>query len=106
LTAQRQGGEIRICVEDDGRGFDQVKLAAVGGAPGRVGAESDNQVGDVLFQAFPGAPFPLAEQQTGREADGGLAGVSARLQDLRGTMELRSAPGKGALVTLRVPWDY
>jgi two-component system chemotaxis sensor kinase CheA len=106
LTARRQGNEIWMSVEDDGRGFDHAKLASVGWAPGGVAKESDDQAGEVFSQACPGSPFPSSGKQTGQKTDGGLAGVSARLQDLQGTMELRSAPGKGARVTLRVPWDY
>jgi len=106
LTAQRQDNEIWVSVEDDGRGFAPAQLAAVDLASVRVAAEGENSVGGVCIQTFSGSKFCPSGSKSARGGDSGLFGVSARLQQLRGTMELRSDPGKGARITLRIPWDY
>lgn len=105
LTALRQGKEIWVCVEDDGRGFDRTELAALSVARGLVAAEKVEQcLLSELLQALWGDQN-LATG-TGR-GDGfgctGLDAVQAQLQRMQGRLELWSSPGKGARVTLRLP---
>jgi signal transduction histidine kinase len=65
-----KGGELRLEVRDDGRGF--VTSTGAGRSPG----------------------------------DGvGLMGMRERAQHLNGTFQIQSVPGKGTIVTIRIPID-
>jgi two-component system chemotaxis sensor kinase CheA len=104
LTVHRQGNEILVSVEDDGRGFDPPGLAAAGVAPTRDAAVRDSQAVGGFLPVGPDSRFRPSETNADPAADNGLSGVSARLKSLRGAMELYSNPGKGARITLRVAW--
>lgn len=104
LTALRQGKEIWVCVEDDGRGFDRAKLAALNVARGLIAAEKVEQCAlSELIEALWGHQNLATGTGCG---DGfgrtGLGAVQAQLQRMQGRLEMWSSPGKGARVTLRV----
>jgi len=104
LTALQQGEEIWVSVEDDGRGFDLTTCAAPNVAPD--GPAISAQPRDSL-EITPGLlsnpPAGTGEAQAAESGDAGLTVVQARLQSMRGTMEMWSRPGCGARITLRVP---
>lgn len=105
LTALRQGKEIWVSVEDDGQGFDRVKLAALSVARGLIAAEKVEQCSlSELLQALWGHQ-DLATGTCRGDGFGctGLGAVQAQLQSMQGRLEMRSSPGKGARATLRVP---
>jgi two-component system chemotaxis sensor kinase CheA len=105
LLALRQGAELWISVEDDGRGIDVQKIAAYCSAKGWVAAgESGRLTGAELLQIF-------LDQQADRPAEileeasafRGLAAVNSQLRSLHGTMEVWSKVGKGTRITVRLP---
>jgi signal transduction histidine kinase len=67
VSLERDGGELRLTVADDGRGFDAA--------------------------ALPRAAAPRF----------GLATMRERAQAIGGRLEIRSAPGRGTVVELRLP---
>ena len=103
VTARRQGGNIVIELEDDGRGMDPevIRRKAVG--MGMSGAESftDAQLLDLVF--LPG--FSTKEVVTDVSGRGvGMDVVATRIRgDLKGDVLLRTEPNRGTRVTLFLP---
>ena len=75
LLVLRQGGDVWISVEDDGRGMDRERLASLVG----IGLHAVEAAGN------------------------GLSAVHKGMQQLGGRMEMLSRPGKGTRVTLKIP---
>jgi chemotaxis protein histidine kinase CheA len=105
LLALRQGEEIVVSVEDDGRGFDFEKVATLIVKRGLVVAESVDQVTsrDRLRLLFSSAPVAPHSGQKGEEHGSGLVVVNRALHEMQGKIDVASRPGKGSCVTLRVP---
>ena len=105
LNAYHQGGNVVIEIIDDGRGLNRDKLLSKAIANGLVREEdagklSDAQVYDLIFH--PG--FSTAEQVTDVSGRGvGMDVVRRNIQDLNGSIELASEPGKGSSITIRLP---
>ena len=103
VTARRQGGNIVIELEDDGRGMDPegIRRKAVG--MGMSGAESftEAQLLDLVF--LPG--FSTKEVVTDVSGRGvGMDVVATRIRgDLKGDVLLRTEPNRGTRVTLFLP---
>jgi two-component system chemotaxis sensor kinase CheA len=103
VTARRQGGNIVIELEDDGRGLDPegIRRKAVG--MGMSGAESftEAQLLDLVF--LPG--FSTKEVVTDVSGRGvGMDVVATRIRgDLKGDVLLRTEPNRGTRVTLFLP---
>ena len=102
LKASHQGGHIVIEVVDDGRGLNRQKLLAKAQEKGIACSESmsDSEVYQLIFA--PG--FSTADQVTDVSGRGvGMDVVKKNIQALGGSVELSSAPGKGAAVLIRLP---
>jgi two-component system chemotaxis sensor kinase CheA len=105
LKAYHQGNQIVIEVEDDGRGIDRDKLVARAIECGIV-TQADASVlseQEALNLAFhPG--LSTAEHVTAISGRGvGMDVVKTVLDRLKGTVTIRSAPGKGTSFLLKVP---
>lgn len=103
LAACHQGGQIVIEVNDDGRGIDREKLLAKARQAGLVedGSHlSDAEVHRLILE--PG--FSTAEQVTDISGRGvGMDVVRRQVEKLRGRIEIRTTPGRGATFLLRLP---
>jgi two-component system chemotaxis sensor kinase CheA len=103
LRALHDEGGIVIQLSDDGRGLDRERIIARGSELGLVTAGqalSDEQVHELLFQ--PG--FSTAAEVTQISGRGvGMDVVRKNVQALRGTVHLSSEPGRGTVVTIRLP---
>ncbi len=103
LSAEQQGDTVRIKVADDGRGIDAAKVLAKATQRGIVKPDqrlSEDEILQLVFQ--PG--FSTADsvsQLSGRGV--GLDVVKRQIERLRGSIELRSEPGRGASITLCLP---
>jgi two-component system chemotaxis sensor kinase CheA len=92
LEAAPRGGTVQIVVSDDGRGIDLDRVQAA--------APDHPDPLDAIFQ--PG--FSTAETITDVSGRGvGLDVVRAALDPLRGRVEVRSEPGRGAAFVMTVP---
>lgn len=99
MRAGIAGNQIRIEVEDDGRGIDKEKIAAIAQQFGMDSQEGQG-VFDLLF--LPGfTTCPQADQICGRGV--GLDAVRSEVEKLRGTVRLRSDLSKGTTVSLLLP---
>jgi len=105
LDAYHQGNQIVIEVTDDGRGIDRDRLvlrAVERGILSQADAAAldEDQVLDLVFH--PG--LSTAEQVTAISGRGvGMDVVKTVLEQLKGTVSIRTTPGQGTTFFLKVP---
>jgi two-component system chemotaxis sensor kinase CheA len=103
LTARHAGAQVLITVADDGRGLDRARIQARAEENGLLapGAKlSDEELFKVIFE--PG--FSTAREVTNLSGRGvGMDVVKRTVEDLRGSIDVRSNTGRGSEVTLRLP---
>lgn len=103
LSAQQAGGEVLITIEDDGRGISRERVRAKAEANGLVQPGqvlNDSELLQLIFQ--PG--FSTAAQITNLSGRGvGMDVVKRTIEGLRGNIDMTSEPGKGSVITLRIP---
>ncbi len=103
LNAYQSGGSIVIEVGDDGAGLNLEKILSKARAKGLVGqndALSDEAVANLIFQ--PG--FSTTEVTTDLSGRGvGMDVVRRNIEELGGTVELRTEAGKGSSVVISLP---
>lgn len=103
LAARQSGAEVVITITDDGRGVDRDRVRAKAEEngliqPGQV--LNDNELLQLIFA--PG--FSTAAAITNLSGRGvGMDVVKRTIEGLRGSIELTSIPGEGAVVSLRIP---
>ncbi|MGF1660266.1 MAG: chemotaxis protein CheA, partial [Rubrimonas sp.] len=95
--------EVVITLSDDGAGFDTDRIRARAESLGLISTDetlSDPEVWKLIFR--PG--FSTCAEVTELSGRGvGMDVVRRTIESLRGAIELASAPGEGASVTLRLP---
>jgi len=105
ITASQEGNSIVIRIEDDGRGMQVEKIKAKALAKGLVSeaelATMDTR--EVLGLIFlPG--FSTADVVSDISGRGvGMDVVRTNIRRLNGVVDLASEPGKGSLVTIKLP---
>ena len=102
LTVRQRGSEVRICIEDNGDGFDLENLRRV--AMERGTAVSENTTDDeIISLAFlPG--ISTAKALTTISGRGvGLDIVRQHLEGVQGRISIHNRPGEGVTIDLIVP---
>jgi two-component system chemotaxis sensor kinase CheA len=105
LDAYHQGNQIVIEVTDDGRGIDRDKITAKAIERGLLKASDaallgEADINDLIFH--PG--LSTAEQVTAISGRGvGMDVVKTVLEKLKGTVSIKTTPGKGTTFYLKVP---
>lgn len=103
LHAYHQGGNIMIEIKDDGRGLNRQKIRAKAISNNIIGENdtlSDDQIQDLIFR--PG--FSTAEKVTDVSGRGvGMDVVRRNINELNGSIEVRSEEGMGSAFTIRLP---
>jgi len=103
LNACQRGGSIVIEVGDDGAGLNLERILSKARAKGLVGPNdslSDEAVANLIFH--PG--FSTAEVTTDLSGRGvGMDVVRRNIEELGGTVELRTEAGKGSSVVISLP---
>jgi two-component system chemotaxis sensor kinase CheA len=103
LKAQHQAGQVLVEIADDGRGLNRDKILHKAMESGLVTSGegmADSEVYNLIFQ--PG--FSTAEQVTSVSGRGvGMDVVRRHIEKLRGRIEIRSTPGKGATFLIKLP---
>jgi two-component system chemotaxis sensor kinase CheA len=105
LSAYHEGGHIIIEVADDGRGLnvDRIKRKAIENG---IASESDiEKMSETQIQKFIfGAGFSTAQSVTNVSGRGvGMDVVRTNIDAIGGTIDLKSAPGKGTTFTIKIP---
>ena len=104
LSAARERSSITIRVSDDGRGIDRDRVLAKARHLGLVDTGRGELSDDDLIRLISRPGFSTAERVTDISGRGvGIDVVHARIRSLGGSVEIRSIPGRGTTVTLRLP---
>jgi two-component system chemotaxis sensor kinase CheA len=103
LSAAHSGGNIIVKLEDDGAGFDRARILNKAKRLGLLSGKDevrDQDLYDLVFQAG----FTTSESVTDLSGRGvGLDVVRRNIDNLRGTVEISSTPGKGSIIIIRLP---
>lgn len=103
LSARQSGGEVLITVADDGAGLNTTAIRRRATERGLITEDqdlSDEALHQLIFE--PG--FSTADSLTSVSGRGvGMDAVRRVVDDLRGTIDVKSRPGAGTEVTLRLP---
>jgi two-component system chemotaxis sensor kinase CheA len=104
LSTLRDRSAIVIRVTDDGRGIDREKVLRKAQAAGLVDPSRTELSDEELVRVIARAGFSTADKVTDLSGRGvGLDVVINRLRALGGAVDIRSEPGQGTSVTLRLP---
>jgi two-component system chemotaxis sensor kinase CheA len=104
LTVTRERQMVTMRVQDDGRGIDRDKVLARARAQGLVDATVERLSDDELVRIISRPGFSTAAAVTDLSGRGvGIDVVLTRVRTLGGSVEITSEPGKGTIVTLRLP---
>ncbi|MBK8478367.1 MAG: chemotaxis protein CheA [Opitutaceae bacterium] len=103
LRAEQRGDRVWIVVADDGRGLDAARIRTKAIARGLLAPEATPSEQEIYqFIMLPG--FSTADKISEVSGRGvGLDVVKRSIEALRGTVELRSQPGRGAEIRLSLP---
>ncbi|MDY6863595.1 MAG: Hpt domain-containing protein [Thermodesulfobacteriota bacterium] len=103
LNAFHKGGNVYIQIKDDGRGLNRDVILARAKEQGlfKDGMKlNDREVYNLIFE--PG--FSTAEKVTDVSGRGvGMDVVKRNIEELLGSVEINSEPGKGSIFNLRLP---
>jgi two-component system chemotaxis sensor kinase CheA len=105
LSACHQGGHVIIEIADDGRGLNVELIRAKAVEHGfvsesEIAAKSEAEICNLIF--MPG--FSTAAQVTNISGRGvGMDVVRANMEQIGGTIDLKSAPGVGTTFTIKIP---
>jgi two-component system, chemotaxis family, sensor kinase CheA len=105
LSACHQGGHIIIEIADNGRGLDVARIRAKAVEHGLIsetemGAKSEAEICNLIF--MPG--FSTAARVTSISGRGvGMDVVRANMEQIGGTVDLKSVPGEGTTFTIKIP---
>jgi two-component system chemotaxis sensor kinase CheA len=104
LTVTRERQMVTMRVEDDGRGIDRDQVLARARSQGLVDATVEALSDEELIRIIARPGFSTAEKITDISGRGvGIDVVLTRVRELGGAVEIRSVPGNGTTVTLRLP---
>jgi two-component system chemotaxis sensor kinase CheA len=105
LSAYHEGNQVVVEVSDDGRGLDPAKLKQVAVSIGAISKAAAEQMDDedalnLIFREG----FSTAKEITRLSGRGiGASAVKFAIEQLRGTVNVRSHSGQGTTFVLRMP---
>jgi two-component system chemotaxis sensor kinase CheA len=103
LRASHAGGAIQVRVTDDGRGIETAEVLRRARDFGLV-EESDTPDDRAILDLVYAPGFSTSETVTDVSGRGvGMDVVKRTVEELRGRVELRSTPGEGTSVEIRLP---
>jgi two-component system chemotaxis sensor kinase CheA len=105
LSAYHEGGHIIICIADNGRGLNTERIKAKAVANG-LATESDlEKMTEAQIHKFIFAPgFSTAAAVTSVSGRGvGMDVVRTNIDQIGGTIDVKSVAGEGASVTVKIP---
>jgi two-component system chemotaxis sensor kinase CheA len=104
LSAVRDRSAVVIKVSDDGKGIDRERVLARAKRDGLVDQSKTELTEDELLRLLARPGFSTAEKVTGLSGRGvGVDAVYTKVRALGGAMDIRSVPGQGTTVVIRLP---
>jgi two-component system chemotaxis sensor kinase CheA len=103
LSASQSGGEVLISITDDGAGLNAGAIRARAIERGLI-SEGQEVSTEALYQLIFEPGFSTAQNLSSVSGRGvGMDAVRRVVDDLRGAIDVKSTPGQGTKVTLRLP---
>ncbi|MDR3077340.1 MAG: chemotaxis protein CheA, partial [Planctomycetota bacterium] len=104
IEGHHEGGEVWIVITDDGRGLNREAILAKAISRGMISGDgadmNDNQIFHFIFE--PG--FSTAAKVTDISGRGfGMDVVKKNIEKLSGRIDIRTRPGEGTAVVMRIP---
>ncbi len=104
LSASRERSAIVIKVGDDGKGIDRARVLERAKRDRLVDQSKTDLTEDELLRLLARPGFSTADAVTNLSGRGvGVDAVHTRVRALGGTMDIRSVPGQGTTMILRLP---
>ena len=105
LTARHEGGHIIVDVADDGRGLDTAKIRSKALALGLATETELDKMSEAQIHRFIfAAGMSTADTITNISGRGvGMDVVQANIDQIGGTIDVKSVPGQGAAFTIKIP---
>ena len=104
LSAVRDRSAVVIKVSDDGKGIDRERVLERAKRDGLVDDDKTDLTEDELLRLLARPGFSTAEQVTDMSGRGvGVDAVYTKVRALGGAMDIRSVPGQGTTVLIRLP---
>jgi two-component system chemotaxis sensor kinase CheA len=105
LSAYHEGGHIIICIADNGRGLNTERIKAKALANGLVSETELEKMTEAQIHKFIFAPgFSTAAAVTSVSGRGvGMDVVRTNIDQIGGTIDIKSVAGEGAAVTIKIP---
>jgi two-component system chemotaxis sensor kinase CheA len=105
LSAYHEGGHIIICIADNGRGLNTERIKAKAVANGLVTEAELEKMTEAQIHKFIFAPgFSTAAAVTSVSGRGvGMDVVRTNIDQIGGTIDIKSVAGEGASVTIKIP---
>jgi two-component system chemotaxis sensor kinase CheA len=105
LSAYQEGGQIVIEIADDGRGLNTERIKAKAVSQGLATAAEIEKLSETQIQKFIFVPgFSTAAQITSISGRGvGMDVVRNNIDQIGGTIDVRSVPGEGVSFTIKIP---
>src|ERR1700738_5342184 len=105
LSAYHEGGHIIICIADNGRGLSTEKIKAKAVSNGLVSEADLEKMTEAQIHKFIFAPgFSTAAAITSVSGRGvGMDVVRNNIDQIGGTIDVKSVPGQGSSVTIKIP---
>jgi two-component system chemotaxis sensor kinase CheA len=105
LSAYHEGGHIIICIADNGRGLNTERIKAKALANGLVSEAELEKMTEAQVHKFIFAPgFSTAATITSVSGRGvGMDVVRTNIDQIGGTIEVKSVAGEGSSVTIKIP---
>jgi len=105
LSAYHEGGHIIICIADNGRGLNTERIKAKAIANGLATEADIERMTEAQIHKFIFAPgFSTAAEVTSVSGRGvGMDVVRTNIDQIGGTIDVKSVAGEGACVTIKIP---
>lgn len=104
LTASHEEGEVWVTVEDDGRGLNRDRILEKAISKGLVDPDGPVPSDKVIYNMIFAPGFSTAAQVTDISGRGvGMDVVKRNLEKIKGKIDVKSTPGQGSRITLRIP---
>jgi two-component system chemotaxis sensor kinase CheA len=104
LSAARDRSAVVIRVSDDGKGIDRDRVLQRAKRDGLVDDDKTELSEDELLRLLARPGFSTADKVTSLSGRGvGVDAVYTRVRALGGAMDIRSVPGQGTTIMLRLP---
>lgn len=104
LSVARERSTVLVRVEDDGRGIDRGRVLARAKELSLVEKDKTSLSDDELMRIIARPGFSTAKRVTDLSGRGvGIDVVMNRVRAMGGAVEMRSVPGRGTAITVRLP---